>query len=91
MNNVFGPHPRRLVLVFFDNILIYSKSMKEHLEHLKVLFAFLELHGLMAKESKCVFGSYQMTYLGHIITKERVSKDPQKNPKSKGMAFTKEY
>jgi len=59
--------------------------------HLKVLFAFLELHGLMAKESKCVFGSYQMTYLGHKITKERVSKDPQKNPKSKGMAFTKEY
>ena len=77
--------------MFFDNIMIYSKSMKEHLEHLKVLFAFLELHGLMAKESKCVFGSYQMTYLGHIITKERVSKDLQKNPKSKGMAFTKEY
>jgi len=77
--------------VFFDNIMIYSKSMKKHLEHLKVLFAFLELHGLMAKESKCVFGSYQMTYLGHIITKERVSKDLQKNPKSKGMAFTKEY
>lgn len=57
MNNIFRQHLKRLVLEFFNDILIYSKSMKEHIEHLKMMFALLELHTLVAKENKCVFGS----------------------------------
>ena len=78
MNEVFRAHLRRFVLVFFDDILIYSKSYIEHMEHLQVVFAILRTHKLVAKESKCVFGDDKVEYLGHVISKAGVATEPEK-------------
>jgi len=78
MNEVFRAHLRRFVLVFFDDILIYSKSYTEHMEHLQVVFAILRTHKLVAKESKCVFGDDKVEYLGHVISKAGVATKPEK-------------
>jgi len=78
MNDIFRDHLRKFILVFFDDILVYSKNMTEHLHHLKLVFELLCAHQLVAKESKYVFSTRQMEYLGHVITKEGVATDPHK-------------
>ena len=62
MNEIFKPCLRKFVLVFFDDILIYSKSMGEHLQYLSMVLEILKAHKLFLKESKCVFGSYEVEY-----------------------------
>jgi hypothetical protein len=66
------------VLVFFDNILIYSRTEAEHIEHLIVVLTLLQQNSLFVKRSKCVFGQKSVEYLGHIITSTGVSTDPTK-------------
>ena len=78
MNEVFRVHLRKFILVFFDDILIYSKSSTAHYEHLRIVFKLLRIHQLVAKASKCSFGSEQVEYLGHIISKAGVATDPDK-------------
>jgi hypothetical protein len=78
MNEVFRPHLRKFVLVFFDNILVYSKGLEEHTAHLKTILQILALHQLYAKMSKCVFATSEVEYLGHIISGEGVKTDPKK-------------
>lgn len=78
MNQVFQPYLRRFVLVFFDDILIYSLNLEEHVRHLMAVLDLLRKHTLFAKKSKCSFGQAQVEYLGHVITKEGVSTDPAK-------------
>lgn len=78
MNDVFKEHLRKFVLVFFDDILIYSKSMKEHEQHLKTVFEILKSHRLFVKKSKCEFGSEKVEYLGHVISAEGVAADYSK-------------
>ncbi|KAE8795284.1 putative retrotransposon protein [Hordeum vulgare] len=78
MNNIFGPYLRKFVLVFFDDILIFSKNLCEHLEHIQIVLQILKEHQLFVKLSKCMFASTQVDYLGHIITGEGVSTDPAK-------------
>ncbi|XP_044448015.1 uncharacterized protein [Triticum aestivum] len=78
MNNIFGPYLRKFVLVFFHDILIFSKSLTEHIAHLQIVLQLLKEHQLFAKMSKCVFGVQQVEYLGHIITGEGVSIDSAK-------------
>nr|XP_009762266.1 PREDICTED: uncharacterized protein LOC104214313 [Nicotiana sylvestris] len=75
MNDVFRPFLRRFVLVFFDDILVYSPSWSEHLEHLRVV---LQDHKLVAKRSKCVFGQQSVDYLGHVISHIGLAVDPAK-------------
>ena len=56
MNDVFKPYLRKFVLVFFDDILIFSPSLELHLQHLRTVLELLLNHQLFAKRSKCVFG-----------------------------------
>lgn len=78
MNNIFGPYLRKFILVFFDDILIFSRTPKEHVEHLRIVLQLLKEHKLVAKLSKCVFAVPQVDYLGHIISGEGVQTDPTK-------------
>jgi len=78
MNEVFRPYLRKFVLVFFDDILVYSKNLKEHLKHVRLVLEALKVHHLYAKASKCTFESLEMDYLGHVISEEGVKADPTK-------------
>jgi hypothetical protein len=79
MNEFFRVHLRKFILVFFDDILIYSKSYTTHYEHLRTVFNLLRIHQLVVKASKCSFGSEQVEYLGHIISKSGVATAPTKS------------
>ncbi|MCH90591.1 RNA-directed DNA polymerase (Reverse transcriptase), partial [Trifolium medium] len=78
MNEVFKPLLRKTVLVFFDDILVYSKSWQEHLVHLEQVLKVLQTHGLVANKKKCQFGQQSIEYLGHLINGEGVAVDPNK-------------
>lgn len=66
MNDIFRPYLRKCVLVFFNDILIYSKNLQDHLKHLKVVLELLQQHQLYAKLSTCHFGCQEVEYLGHV-------------------------
>jgi hypothetical protein len=76
MNNVLSKFLDKFVLVFIDNILIYSKNREEHEEHLRLVLQVLREHHLYAKFSKCEFFQKQIHYLGHVLSKEGVVVDP---------------
>jgi len=78
MNDIFRAHLRKFVLVFFDDILIYSHSLESHLLHLRTVFNILREHGLFVKKSKYSFGQSEVEYLGHIISQMGVAVDPSK-------------
>ena len=78
MNNIFAPFLRKFVLVFFDDILVYSKSLAEHVEHLKQVLEVFRTHELTAKMSKCKFEQKQVEYLGYVISRQGVATDPAK-------------
>jgi hypothetical protein len=70
MNSVFMPELDKFVMVFIDDILIYSKSEKEHVQHLRVILQWLWDHQLYAKFSKCAFWLKEVLFLGHVISAE---------------------
>eukprot|EP00253_Pinus_taeda_P006607 PITA_06607 len=78
MNSVFHQYLDKFVLIFIDDILIYSRNRKEHEEHLRIVLQTLREHQLYGKFSKCDFYKEQIQYLGHIITKEGIAVDPEK-------------
>lgn len=78
MNSIFKPFLRKFVLVFFDDILIYSKSWEDHIQHVDKVLKLLEEKQLYAKPSKCFFGVQEVEYLGHIVSHEGVKVDPNK-------------
>ena len=69
---------RKSVLVFMDDILVYSKTLEEHVQHVKEVFQLLQANQLYIKYSKCLFAQPQLEYLGHIIGVHGVSTDPEK-------------
>ena len=69
MNKIFLKNIRRFVLVFFDDILIYSKTWEEHLQHLEIVLKTLQESSLFAKMSKCEFWMKEQLYVGKIIWK----------------------
>lgn len=75
MNTVFAPLLRKCVLVFVDDILVYSNSLQEHVQHLQQVFELLQDHGLYVKASKCSFAQQHLEYLGHIIGVTGVATD----------------
>lgn len=78
MNSFFELFFRKFVLVLFDDILVYSKSMKDHYKHLEQVSMLMREHKLFAKVYKCHFGEPRLEYLGHLISADGVSIDPQK-------------
>ena len=78
MNRVFQPYLDRFVIVFIDDILVYSGSPEEHLEHLRIVLQTLREWQLYAKLSKCQFWLDRVTFLGHVISAKGVSVDPHK-------------
>ena len=75
MNSVFSRYLDKFVLVFLDDMLIYSKNEEEHEEHLRLTLQFLREHKLYAKLSKCDFYKDRIHCLGHIILDEGISID----------------
>nr|KYP43863.1 Retrovirus-related Pol polyprotein from transposon 297 family [Cajanus cajan] len=75
MNVIFSKFLRKFLLVFFDDILIYSKSKVEHLQHLRKVLSVMRANKLFAKKSKCYFGVNRVEYLGHFLSKDGVSTD----------------
>ena len=76
-NNVSRRYLDKFVLVFLDDIHVYSKNEKEHEEHLRLALNLLREHQLYAKLSKCDFYKYKIHYLGHIISNEVIYVDPK--------------
>jgi hypothetical protein len=78
MNKVFMEYLYKFVVVFIDDILVYSRSEEEHEEHLCLALQRLREYRLYAKLSKCEFWMKQVAFLGHIISKGGISVDPSK-------------
>ncbi|MCO5597213.1 hypothetical protein L7F22_051289 [Adiantum nelumboides] len=78
MQDIFIPYLDDFVLVFFDDILIYSKDEADHEGHVRKVLEILHQHQLYAKESKCTFCSPQVSYLGFIISADGISVDTEK-------------
>jgi hypothetical protein len=78
MNSVFMPELDKFVMVFIDDILIYSKSEEEHAHHLRVILQQLQDHQLYARFSKCAFWLKEVPFLGHVISTGGIAVDPSK-------------
>ncbi|KAL0561656.1 hypothetical protein IC582_002096 [Cucumis melo] len=78
MNRVFWGFLDTFVIVFIDDILIYSKIEPEHEEHLRMVLETLRAYKLYSKFSKCEFWLKQVSFLGHVVSKASVSMDPAK-------------
>ena len=78
MNGIFKPYLDLFVIVFIDDILVYSKSRKEHEDHLRIVLEILREKKLYAKFSKCEFWLDSVSFLGHVVSKDGVMVDPSK-------------
>ncbi|WVZ97619.1 hypothetical protein U9M48_043138 [Paspalum notatum var. saurae] len=78
MNSVFMNELDKFVVVFIDDILVYSKNEEEHEEHLWTVLTRLREHQFYAKFSKCAFWLREVSFLGHILSKKGVAVDPSK-------------
>ncbi|XP_035843990.1 uncharacterized protein LOC118490448 [Helianthus annuus] len=78
MNDLFRTHLRKFVLVFFDDILVYSRTLDDHLQHLSTVLEILAINRLYAKLTKCCFGVAKVNYLGHVISSSGVAVDQSK-------------
>ena len=78
MNRVFRPYMDQFVVVFIDDILVYSRDEQEHEQHLKIVLQTLREKKLYAKLSKCDFWLKEVSFLGHIVSAEGIRVDPAK-------------
>ena len=78
MNRVFRPYLDQFVMVFIDDILVYSKDAQEHEHHLRIVLQTLRENQLFAKLSKCDFWFKEVSFLGHIVSAEGIRVDPVK-------------
>ena len=78
MNNIFSKYLDKVLFVFIDDILVYSKSKEEHEEHVLIVLQVLQEHRLYANFSKCDFYKPQIQYLGHIISEKGIDVDLEK-------------
>lgn len=73
-----GPFIKKFILIFFDDILVYSKVEEEHISHLEQTLKVLTKHQLYANLKKCEFGKASIFYLGHMVSSEDVGVDQEK-------------
>ena len=78
MNSVFMPELDKFVVVFIDDILVYSENEEDHVEHLRVVLTRLREHQLYAKFSKCEFWLREVPFLGHVLSDGGIMVDPTK-------------
>ncbi|KAI3773903.1 hypothetical protein L1987_48442 [Smallanthus sonchifolius] len=78
MNRVCKPYLDQFIIVFIDDILIYSKNRDEHEEHLRLILELLKQEQLYAKLSKCEFWIREVQFLGHVVNKKGIHVDPSK-------------
>jgi hypothetical protein len=78
MNRVFSPFLDQFIIVFIDDILIYSKTKEDHKKHLEVALQVLREHKLYAKFEKCDFWQHQVKFLGHVVSQTGIAMDPAK-------------
>ena len=78
MNRVFHPFIDSFVIVFIDDVLIYSRSMEEHEKHLRLVLQILREKKLFAKFSKCEFWLNEIMFLGHVVSGNGIYVDPKK-------------
>jgi hypothetical protein len=78
MNLVFMPKLDKFMIVFIDDILVYSENEEDHAEHLRIVLTRLRDHQLYAKFSKCEFWLRTVPFLGHVLSKNGIFVDPRK-------------
>ena len=85
INGVFRPYLYSFVIVFIDDILVYSKTEEDHVRHLRIVLQRLREEKLYAKFSKCEFWLTSVTFLGHVVSKEGIRVDQDKIEEVRGM------
>jgi hypothetical protein len=78
INSIFMPELDKFVVVFVDDILIYSKNEEEHAKHLRIVLTRLREHQLYAKFNKCTFWLEEIQFLGHVLSAKGIVVDPSK-------------
>src|SRR5436190_19900390 len=78
MSGIFRPYLNKFVVVFVDDILIYSTTKEEHAEHLRIALQVLREHQLYAKLSKCEFWLPEVKFLGHVVSGAGIALDSDK-------------
>jgi len=78
MNQVLKKYLRKFILVYLDDIIIYSKTFEEYKEYVRLVFEALRAASLMMKPKKCKFAQKELRFLGHIISAEGIRTDPDK-------------
>lgn len=78
MNDLFRPHLRQFIIVFFNDILVYSPTLELHIYHLECTFQLLVQHSFHLKREKCSIRKESIHYLGHIVSNKGVQPDPSK-------------
>src|SRR6266540_419705 len=78
MNQVLRKYLGKFILVYLNDIIIYSKTFKKHKEHVRLVFEALRAASLMIKPKKCKFAQKELRFLGHIISTEGIRTDPDK-------------
>lgn len=78
MNDLLRPYLRKFVLVFIDDILIYSGDWQDHVEHLRIVMSLLQTHSYGVNPKKCAWGQSEVECLGHVVSASGVQMDPGK-------------
>jgi hypothetical protein len=78
MNDVFRPYIDDFVIIYLDDILIFSRRWEDHIKHVKTVLELLKKEKLYVKLSKCEFGKTSMVYLGYIVGNGQLKIDPTK-------------
>lgn len=78
MHDIFRPYLDDFIVIYLDDILVFSKTKEDHIQHLRTVLEVLRKHQLYAKLSKCDFLKTEVDFLGHVVTPEGIKMDPKK-------------